>query len=68
MTALIMGAPKAALSIVEFCEHVGIGRTTCYAEIKVGRLKTVKVGRRTLVTAREVQEWLQRLSNGGVAA
>jgi hypothetical protein len=41
-------ASKAAFSISEFCSICSIGRTTCYAEIKAGRLETVKVGRRTL--------------------
>ena len=56
---------KAAFSIKEFCESVSIGRTTCYGEIKHGRLKTIKIGRRTLVLASEVQAWLRRLTDGG---
>jgi len=55
-------SPKAALSIAEFCASCSIGRTTCYAEIKAGRLRTVKVGRRTLVPATEIYSWLGRLS------
>lgn len=54
---------QAALSIREFCWFCSVGRTTVYAEIKTGRLGIVKVGRRTLVPAYEVQAWLRRLAN-----
>jgi excisionase family DNA binding protein len=39
----------SAYSIDEFCDRYRIGRTTVYEEIKAGRLKAVKVRRRTLV-------------------
>lgn len=37
------------------------GRTKLYAEIKAGRLKAVKLGTRTLITAEALAEWLNAL-------
>lgn len=54
---------KAALSVAEFCQAVGIGRSFFYEQLKAGRIKAVKAGRRTLVPATEVANWLGRLSN-----
>ncbi|MEN2787559.1 helix-turn-helix domain-containing protein [Sphingomonas qilianensis] len=45
VTVTIDGARKA----------LGLGRTTVYQLIKAGRLKTVKVGRRTLVRADSIR-------------
>lgn len=47
-----------AYSISEACVVSSIGRTTLYAAIKRGDLKTRKVGRRTLITAHELVSWL----------
>jgi len=52
---------KLAFSILELCRSVGIGRTTAYEEIRSGRLKVIKVGKRTLITAEELQRWLESL-------
>ncbi len=55
-------AQKLALSIPEFCHAVGIGRSRVYEEIKAGRLRILKCGRRTLIANEAVTEWLARLS------
>jgi excisionase family DNA binding protein len=55
----------SAFSIKDFCDQYGIGRTTAYEEIKAGRLKAVKVGRRTLVPVESGQDWLQALPKVG---
>lgn len=51
----------AAMSVVEFARWAGIGRTTAFNEIRFGRLKAVKVNRRTLVTSAEAVRWLNAL-------
>jgi excisionase family DNA binding protein len=53
---------KLALSIPEFCTAVGIGRSRTYEEIKAGRLRILKCGRRTLIAREAVTEWLGQLS------
>lgn len=40
---------------------LSIGRTKLYEEIKSGRLKSIKVGRRTLIPAQSLNEWLVAL-------
>lgn len=40
---------KRALTIEEYCSHYGSGRTTAYEDIKAGRLKAKKRGRRTVI-------------------
>ena len=59
-------ARQQAMSIEEFCNRYGIGRTTAYAEIKEGRLRARKCGRRTIITDGDGDEWLQHLPVIGV--
>jgi excisionase family DNA binding protein len=52
---------QRAMSVAEFCERYGPGRTTAYQEIQAGRLRARKVGRRTIITEDDAEEWLRRL-------
>ncbi|MFZ1415499.1 MAG: helix-turn-helix domain-containing protein [Defluviicoccus sp.] len=52
---------RVAYSPEEVAIVCGIGRTLVYDHIKQGKLKKIKVGRRTLITADEVQRWLKSL-------
>jgi hypothetical protein len=52
---------QRAMSIRTFCKTYDIGRTSTYTEIKAGRLKVRKIGRRTIITADDAEEWLSRL-------
>ena len=52
---------QRAMTVRCFCESVGIGRTRFYHEVKAGRLRVRKVGRRTIITADDADEWLKRL-------
>lgn len=54
-----MRSNRLAYSIAEACGLLSVGRTTLYAAIKRGDLKTHKIGRRTLVTAEALQLWLE---------
>ena len=49
---------RLAYSISEVCALTTVGRTTLYAAIKSGDLRTRKVGRRTLITAHDLDDWL----------
>lgn len=54
--------PRLALSVQEACAACSIGRTTFYVEVKAGRIRVLKAGKRTLVAATELQRWLESLS------
>lgn len=50
----------------DFCDAHGICRTTFYAAVKRGEIKTIKYGRRTLIPDKEAQAWqAQRLAEAG---
>jgi excisionase family DNA binding protein len=49
---------RRSLSIAEFCNRYGIGRSKAYEEIKARRLRAIKVGRRTLIIVDEAEAWL----------
>lgn len=51
---------KLAYSIREACSASSLGRTTIYAHISAGRLRAVRIGGRTVITA----ESLKDLVNG----
>lgn len=52
---------KVMLSVNDFCASAGIGRSTFYEEIKIGRIKVKKCGKRTLVPISELEDWPRRL-------
>lgn len=49
-------------SINDFCRAVGIGRSKAYAEIKDGRLRAIKCGKRTLIRSADAEAWLNSLA------
>ena len=49
-----------AYSIEEFIKRWGISRSTFYKELANGNLKTIKIGRRRLVTLRGELEWIKK--------
>lgn len=51
----------AAYTIPEVCEKFRISRTTLYVQIKSGRLKARKIGRKTLVLEPDLNTWLASL-------
>jgi Helix-turn-helix domain len=54
-------AVQRATSIAEFCQRYGPGRTTAYQEIKSGRLRGRKIGKRTIITEDDAEDWLRHL-------
>ena len=57
-------ADQLAYPFRQFCRLVGIGVTTGYAEVRRGRLRVVKSGRKTLVLAPDGAAWLDTLPEG----
>jgi excisionase family DNA binding protein len=58
---------RRAMSIPEFCERYGPGRTKTYEELKSGRLRARKIGKRTVITEDDAEDWLLRLPVVGVS-
>jgi excisionase family DNA binding protein len=52
---------QRAMSIAQFCERYGTRRTKTYEELKSGRLRGRKIGRRTIITEDDAEDWLRDL-------
>ena len=52
---------KALYSVHEIIELAGIGRRRRYQEMKRGRLKAVKIGKRTGVRKARLEGWLSKV-------
>ncbi|MNP86972.1 hypothetical protein D3C76_1875460 [compost metagenome] len=46
----------------DFCRACSIGRSTFYEEVKAGRIRILKAGKRTLIASSEAQRWLDSLA------
>lgn len=49
------------MAILEACREARVGRTTVFGEIRAGRLRAVKLGRRTLIRRTDFDAWLAAL-------
>lgn len=56
-------ATPVACTVAEFCHSLSIGKTRFYAEVKAGRIKVLKSGRKTLVPIAEREAYLRRLAD-----
>jgi excisionase family DNA binding protein len=52
---------KQLFTLPEFVGLYSISRTSAYREIKDGRLKATKCGRRTLIARSDADAWLSQL-------
>ena len=52
---------KRGYSVEEFGKIYGICRSLTYVEIREGRLKARKVGRRTIIAAEDAERWFSQL-------
>nr|WP_087573338.1 helix-turn-helix domain-containing protein [Sphingomonas sp. CDS-1] len=55
------------LTIREFCERNGVGRSTVYRENAAGRLPFRKIGRATRIAQSDAQKWQEDLFVSGRA-
>ena len=53
---------RIALTVMEFCQAIGLGKTTVTALIKDGTLHSFRVRGRRLIPATECTDFLNRMS------
>ena len=58
-----MSLSKRVLTITEFIDAYGIGRTKLYELIKNNEIVVKKFGRKTLIPIDEAERWLESLPN-----
>ena len=56
---------RAAFSVTEVCAQTGLGRDTVYNAIRSGKLVARKLGRRTLITEKDLHRFLANLPRAG---
>lgn len=61
-------APDRLLSVDDAADLLGVVRSTAYQEMQAGRLRSVKVGRRRLVSAGAVQDYIRAAGSQPPAA
>ena len=49
---------KLAYGIAEAVQATNVGRSLIYEEIRAGRLRTFKIGNRTLIATDDLEAWL----------
>jgi excisionase family DNA binding protein len=52
---------REAFAVREFCARYGICRQTFYDEVKRGRIKAKKLGKKTLVLRADAENWAASL-------
>jgi excisionase family DNA binding protein len=56
---------RTALSVAEICAQTGIGRDSVYAAIRSGQLVAHRLGRRMIVTPKDLERFLTSLPRAG---
>jgi excisionase family DNA binding protein len=54
-------AVKEAFAVKEICRAYGISRETVYNEIRRGRLRALKLGKKTIVLKSDAEAWRNSL-------
>ena len=57
--------PRLAYGIEQAVEATSVGRSLLYEQIKAGKLKTFKIGTRTLIAAEDLNAWLDLYKSTG---
>jgi hypothetical protein len=49
------------MTLMEFCGWARVCRSVAFQEIAAGRLRAVRIGRRSLITIQAARDWLEML-------
>ena len=67
--AQLSDAPKVSYNVEQVLAATGLNRNALYREMAAGHLQTFKVGKRRMVSARALQEFIERKEKeAGLAA
>lgn len=55
-------------SVVTAAKRLGISRSAAYLELKAGRLRGLKAGRRTIITRAAQADWVASLADWSASA
>ena len=58
IASLSSSPPRLAVSPAEAARLAGLGRTTIYAALGSGALKSLKIGKRRLIAVEALRSWL----------
>jgi excisionase family DNA binding protein len=61
-------APKLLLTVEEAAERLGIGRTTTFALIRTGALRSVRIGRLRRIRTTDLDSYAASLTPAGATA
>jgi excisionase family DNA binding protein len=56
---------REAFAVREFCARYGICRDTFYEEVRRGRLRALKLGKKTIVLKVDAESWAKSLPELG---
>jgi excisionase family DNA binding protein len=56
-----MDGTKQAFAVREFCARYGICRQTFYDEVKRGRIRAKKLGKKTVILRSDAENWASSL-------
>ncbi|AMU99413.1 excisionase family DNA-binding protein [Xanthomonas citri] len=59
---------RLSYTLEEASEVTGLGRTTFYQQIALNQIRTFKVGRRRLVSAQALREFIEKKEREAVAS
>jgi excisionase family DNA binding protein len=62
------GNTKEAFAVREFCARYGICRQTFYDEVRRGRIKAKKLGKKTVILRSDAEAWASSLPSLDLAA
>jgi hypothetical protein len=57
----LLGLDPGRMELPEFCAWARVSRTTAFLEIKAGRLKVARIGRKPIVPVENAKSWLAAL-------
>ena len=53
---------KRVLTVAEFCEMYGISKTFAYHYMNTGKLRSLKIGAKRVITNDAAEEWLASIA------